>query len=99
MVGCTFTTCLSDEQYDYLKTKEKQTIKVQTDSNNEKDNEAAASSIAAVPSTDQTLNPNSSSNAREETSNPQTTTLTNYSNTNNLNRTNFNLRGHKADVI
>jgi hypothetical protein len=70
MIGCTFTSCLSEKKDEFLKRKEKQ------------------------------------SNIKIEASHNLRTTNDNYNNilsTNNtqnfLNRTNFNLRGHKNDVI
>ena len=83
MVGCTFTTCFSEQQYEYLKSKEKlASVKKSKDS----------SSTTEADSTETTA-PASSSSTPDADIN-----LVNFSNTNNLNRTNFNLRGHKADV-
>lgn len=71
MIGCTFTSCLSEKKDEFLKRKEKQ-----------------------------------QSNIKIEAGHNLRTTNDNYNNTlstnntqNFLNRTNFNLRGHKNDVI
>ncbi len=66
MIGCTFTSCLSEKKDEFLKRKEKQSnIKIEASHN--------------LWTTNNILS----------TSNTQ----------NVLNRTNFNLRGHKNDVI
>lgn len=92
MVGCTFTTCLSDQQDEYLKQKEKQilnmksnqTLVTQSSSSNTQTSSTNAPNITNTPGT-------SSSNNNNNTNSSSTTAV--------LTRTNFNLRGHKTDVI
>jgi hypothetical protein len=75
MVSCTFTTCLNDQQQEYLKQKEERLKK--------KDHNTAHDSNGP---TNTTTNPTGASPVSESP------------NASNFTRTNFNLRGHKADV-
>jgi len=90
MVGCTFTTCLSEQQYDYLKTKEQSV------------NKPPQADKEAMPNDNSPTHPIETSDsvieaAAAETTPPTSSNLTSSS-LSNLNRTNFNLRGHKHDV-
>lgn len=101
MVGCTFTTCLSEQQYEYLQSKEKNKIINKSPSEtNDKDSESVQPLVDASTATNEQTVQNAqstiSSNANSHTT-PNSNSST-VSNLNNLNRTNFNLRGHKSDV-
>jgi hypothetical protein len=106
MVGCTFTTCLSEQQDEYIKQKEKQlNLKLLNESTTEKS--IPLSSIST--SNTQTISSNISNTTSNISSVPVTSSYTNSNNNNTnsngnsngqnlLTRTNFNLRGHKTDV-
>lgn len=113
MVGCTFTTCLSEQQYDYLKIKEtnvntgnkqeNQTAELPTGKEASTTEPTAALTNPAQDTTNTAeQNSQSSAQAQPSTSSSTSTATTqakpNLSNANNLNRTNFNLRGHKHDI-
>jgi transglutaminase/protease-like cytokinesis protein 3 len=107
MVGCTFTTCLSEQQYEFLKAKETNvnTTKQQTDTPSEKETDLPPPPPPTTTTTTTTTSSNSENN-QSMTSNPSTTSSSpptpapksSPSTANNLNRTNFNLRGHKHDI-
>ncbi len=92
MVGCTFTTCLSEQQYGYLKTKEANVNKPVED--------GIQIDIEAAPKDNIPSNSANTEVVSEPgtTSAPTTSNSSSLSSLNNLNRTNFNLRGHKNDV-
>ena len=101
MVGCTFTTCLSEQQYEYLRAKEKNILPNKlTSETSDKDSEIVQPLIDASTATnEQTVqNTQSTVSANATTSISPNSNSSNLSNLNNLNRTNFNLRGHKSDV-
>ena len=86
MVGCTFTTCLTEEQYDQIKKREENSSK-KKEANSLDDSQQPISN----PST-------STATPAAATASSQSATTQTASNTNHLNRTNFNLRGHKSEI-
>jgi hypothetical protein len=82
IVGCTFTTCFTEQQYAILKSKAEKQNKLKEISNNNTLNSQNSDAITQS----NTAN-NNSVNAAEQTT-------INY----NLTRTNFNLRGHKSEI-
>ena len=93
MVGCTFTTCLTEEQYDLIKKREE---------NSSKKKEANSLGVTQQPILNpSTLTASTSSSPTATpaaTANSQTATTHIGSNTNHLNRTNFNLGRHKSEI-
>ena len=94
MVGCTFTTCLTEEQYDLIKKREE---------NSSKKKEANSLDDPQQPILNPSTSPASTSSSSTATpvaatASSQTATTQTTSNTNHLNRTNFNLRGHKSEI-
>jgi hypothetical protein len=85
-IGCTYTSCLSDEQIEYLKQRDKQQPCTSASANIE-ESQPDRQSSPNNPNTTLTSQSQSSAIAQLSTSS-QT----------NMNRTNFNLRGHKSDI-
>ena len=107
MVGCTYTTTLSEQQRELIKQREEKLNKNKL--NQELSiNEVTSSSINTQAQINNdtppsAINPSSSSSTSTHNNlpntNTQTATTQTSSNANiNLNRTNFNLRGHKSDI-
>jgi hypothetical protein len=108
IVGCTFTSCISDQQYELLKQKELaqklnkstpatavQQLQPDLSAFSNMSYETAIENASSVMLTPQSPIPGTSAAATTTTSAENTNTTNNNT---NLNRTNFNLRGHKSEV-
>ena len=105
MVGCTFTTTLSEQQKEFIKQREErankkvstqETLSVPARPEGDGAHPLIIPYAQSVSATNELNNsiPNTSATSTSTSATTQTTTNTNL----NLNRTNFNLRGHKSDI-
>lgn len=93
IIGCTYTTCLSEQQQEYLKAREEKMKK--------KEVATPTSSDIITPvttSTNATTSSIESPTSSQTQPQPNQTSSSSSSSSSTMSRANFNMRGHKVDV-
>jgi len=100
MVGCTYTSTLSEQQRELIRQREEKSIKSRSWClNSQEITSVDVSTTTTTTETPSVLVPPTLPPPPPPSNNTQAATTQTSNNVNiNLNRTNFNLRGHKSDI-